>query len=168
MLHLPECHKVHCCLSQVSVKTLCFCLSSIWTYWRYNVSGVRWDRKHVSGCMCTFTCDFTRNSSHYVYRLYLYLLSSFCLCGTTSLLFFQASFLFFMTGCSASQQDLWKMTGSTDMWRQTSFSAGDKGSAPENKERELELHHIFFPHNFIHSIHITCMVCHSERSRRKS
>lgn len=36
----------------------------------------------------TFTCYFTRSDNHCVYKLYLYLLSSCCLCSTTSLLFF--------------------------------------------------------------------------------
>lgn len=36
----------------LSLPSWCFCLSSIWTYWRYKVCGLGWDHKHVHVVGC--------------------------------------------------------------------------------------------------------------------
>lgn len=159
------CHKGRCCPSQVGIALLFLPFAHLNIL---RIQHICWDHKHVSRWMCTFTCDFTRSSSHYVYRLYLYLLSSFCLCGTTSLVLSSIFFVLYDRLLRISARPVkndwlhWYVKADfISRWWQRECSI-------QNKERELELHHIFLPHNFIHSIHVTFRVCHRERCRRKS
>lgn len=100
-----------------------------------------WDHRLASGWTLHTHLWFHQKqpSSCLPAALCSHLLSSFCLRGRTSLLFFSSIFffllMFFMTGCCACLSETSEKRLAPRMCdSKTSFSTGDKGSAPQNKD----------------------------------